>query len=108
MVMNKVYYLVALWVIVLVGFSVSFYYGGNVISGEVSSDFGNCLIASGFYWNESEMACVRDLPEGVEGERYQVVDYFSCIAAGYPILESYPRRCEAPRGAVFVYELDKE
>lgn len=32
----------------------------------------------------------------------EVTDFASCVEAGYPVLESYPRQCQTPRGARFV------
>ena len=37
-----------------------------------------------------------------EGEVHAVVDFDSCVAAGYPVLESYPRQCQTPQGGHFV------
>lgn len=31
-----------------------------------------------------------------------VTDFASCVAAGYPILESYPEQCKTPSGAIFI------
>jgi len=102
--MNKAYCLVVFVIVVLAIISTfAFYYEGHVIS-ENKSGGHNCLTASGFYWNESELACVRDLPEGVVGERFQVYDFRSCVYAGYGIMESHPKRCMAPRGEVFFEE----
>lgn len=37
--------------------------------------------------------------------RGAIVDFESCILAGYPIMESYPRRCAVPNGPTFTEEL---
>ena len=37
-----------------------------------------------------------------------VNNFEECAAAGYPVLESYPRQCSAPGGKVFVEVLIEE
>jgi hypothetical protein len=37
-----------------------------------------------------------------------IVDYTTCVAAGNPILESYPQQCQASDGRTFVAELEEE
>lgn len=40
-----------------------------------------------------------------ENEVY-VSSYEECVAAGYPIMESYPERCKTPGGKTFVRQID--
>jgi len=35
-----------------------------------------------------------------------VSNYNECVAAGYPVLESYPMQCKTPDGRTFVYPLE--
>ena len=71
----------------------------DVVIGGERDEYG-CLGAAGYGWNESELACVR---EWVFGEgRLQVVNFRTCVDAGYPIMESYPRQCRAPNGDLFI------
>lgn len=37
-----------------------------------------------------------------------IVSYDECLAAGYPILESYPEQCKLPDGKTFVHEIGNE
>lgn len=39
------------------------------------------------------------------GSSLPVSDFASCAAAGYPVMESYPRRCAIPDGASFVEDI---
>ncbi len=34
-----------------------------------------------------------------------VTNFKECVAAGYPVLESYPRRCQTPDGKTFVEDI---
>ncbi|MFH0808323.1 MAG: hypothetical protein V1888_01780 [archaeon] len=77
-------------VILVVGLSFVFRYEGHIFLGSESGAH-NCLTASGFYWNESELACVRDLSKGVVDERFQIHDFGSCFYAVYGIMESFPK-----------------
>ena len=35
-----------------------------------------------------------------------ITDFEGCAAAGYPVMESYPRQCAVPGGDVFVENID--
>ncbi len=97
--MNKIWILI---VAVLVCLGLVYNYLGHVVLEEENENAKRCLVASGYFWNGSELACVRgEVPEGVGGGKYQVNDFKSCVAAGYPILNFDPRQCEVPRGDVF-------
>lgn len=65
-------------------------------------DEHGCLGAAGYSWNETELSCVREWLDGEE--RNQVVDFYTCEAAGYDVMESFPRQCRALNGDVFVEE----
>ena len=34
-----------------------------------------------------------------------ITSYEECVAAGYPILESYPEQCKTPSGKTFVHQI---
>jgi len=36
-----------------------------------------------------------------------ITNFEDCVAAGYPILESYPRQCKTPDGKTFVEDIGK-
>jgi hypothetical protein len=36
----------------------------------------------------------------------QITSFEECEAAGYPVMESYPRQCRTPEGALFVEEIE--
>jgi len=53
---------------------------------------------------EEEMTEIK--PPGEEGEE-EITNFEECVAAGYPILESYPRQCKTPDGRTFTGEIDE-
>jgi len=82
----------------LVGFVYYFHEGDNSDENDYSD---RCLIASGYYWDAAENACIKSgLEKGDEGW-YQVDNFKKCVAAGYPILNTNPRQCDTPREDVF-------
>lgn len=38
------------------------------------------------------------------GEEKQITNFEECAAAGYPVMESYPRQCRTPNGTLFKEE----
>ena len=45
--------------------------------------------------------------EGKGNERSRAIDSFTtCVDAGYPVMESYPRQCRTPDGQTFAEEID--
>jgi hypothetical protein len=79
---------------------------GALIGGQ--RDEHGCLGPAGYSWNVSEGECVREWISkavGVDADgvsRYQVTDFQSCIDAGYPVMESSPRKCSTSGGRSFV------
>jgi len=74
-------------------------------------DEHGCLPTAGYTWCESKQKCLRlweeDCPgsggsssEG-GGSDSDITDFESCIAAGYPAMESHPRQCMVPGGETF-------
>lgn len=43
-----------------------------------------------------------------ESETTTVMSFEDCVAAGYPVMESYPRRCSAPDGATHIEDVDSD
>lgn len=43
--------------------------------------------------------CAQDVP---------ITTFEECVAAGHPVMESYPRQCAVPGGQTFVEELDAD
>jgi len=41
-------------------------------------------------------------------EAVEINDFFSCVEAGYPVMESYPRQCRTPEGDSFVEDIGNE
>jgi len=72
--------------------------GDVVVGGE--RDGNGCLVSAGYSWNESELSCVMEWEMGVM--RFQVVDFVTCVDAGYKILKFSPRQCRAPNGNLFI------
>ncbi|MBU2615593.1 MAG: hypothetical protein KKC19_00650 [Nanoarchaeota archaeon] len=60
--------------------------------------------SAGYSWNASEQECVREWETG--SERYQVTNFQTCIDAGYPIMESYPRQCRTLGERLFVEKIN--
>jgi len=89
-------------VVIVFGSGFTFFHEDEDLSKDDGIGSHGCLIASGYFWNETEKACVRDLvPEGIEKSRYQVDSFETCISAGHSVLPTHPRRCETPRGDIF-------
>ena len=43
-----------------------------------------------------------------DAETSTVASFEDCVAAGYPVMESYPRRCATPDGQSFVEDVDTD
>jgi hypothetical protein len=50
------------------------------------------LIAGFSYWNKTQVK--------------QITKFEECVAAGYPVLEKYPRQCNTPDGKTFTQQVD--
>ena len=47
--------------------------------------------------------------EGTDNGRSRAIDSFiTCVDAGYPVMESYPRQCRTPDGQTFVEEIEDD
>lgn len=42
------------------------------------------------------------------GDQEIIMDFDECVAAGYPVLESYPRQCKTPDGKTFIEYIGNE
>ncbi|PIT92664.1 MAG: hypothetical protein COU08_01560 [Candidatus Harrisonbacteria bacterium CG10_big_fil_rev_8_21_14_0_10_42_17] len=56
-----------------------------------------------FYWYRSQPPSVI-----IEQPNDTITDFDSCVAAGNPILESYPEQCRTPDGMNFVHDIGNE
>ena len=76
-----------------------------------SGDFpSSCMIgACGCSAENSHAVKTCTCPEGrcFDGTRctQQIRNFEECAAAGYPVMESYPRQCRVPGGPTFVEEI---
>lgn len=43
-----------------------------------------------------------------DAETSTVVSFEDCVAGGYPVMESYPRRCAGPDGQTYVEDVDTD
>ncbi|HWH16446.1 MAG TPA: Gmad2 immunoglobulin-like domain-containing protein [Candidatus Paceibacterota bacterium] len=46
-----------------------------------------------------------DLEPAEDQEALSVLSFADCVAAGYPVMESYPRQCKTPDGRTYAEEL---
>lgn len=46
-----------------------------------------------------------DLEQPQDQEPLSVLSFEDCVAAGYPVMESYPRQCKTPDGRTYAEEL---
>ncbi len=46
-------------------------------------------------------ACTPAAQQGVQKVAPDVVDFKSCVAAGYPVMKSYPPRCAGKNGKIY-------
>jgi len=68
-------------------------------------DEHGCMIAAGYSWCEDKQKCIRAWEEPCESA--PVTDFDSCVAAGNPVMESYPRQCNA-NGQTFTEPINLE
>lgn len=72
---------------------------------EPDTDYGELVLRkdnpSGLPENDDELRINVAFSDGSA-----VADFEECVAAGYPVLESYPRQCQTPEGRTFVEELN--
>lgn len=82
---------------------------GNLIGGQ-KDEYG-CLIGTGYSWCPSTQKCQRMWEEYCAEYKDQyrgateIKDFVSCVNAGNPVMESYPRRCSA-NGQTYTEDLD--
>ncbi len=54
-------------------------------------DEHGCIGSAGYSWCEPKQKCLRIWEEPCDA----ITSFEECEAAGYPVMESYPRRCNA-------------
>jgi len=86
-------------IVILAGFIIL--NSGKIFDGE-RDDYG-CLVDAGFKLNETLKECVREIDLDLE---YQVIDFETCLDAGYDVMESYPRRCKTLGENLFIEEIE--
>ncbi len=59
------------------------------------------LVAAGLW----ALVLRSDLEQPQDQEPLSVLSFEDCVAAGYPVMESYPRQCKTPDGRTYAEEL---
>jgi hypothetical protein len=62
-------------------------------------DEHGCLTGAGYSWCAAKGKCLRVWEEPCPGS--PVDSFEECVAAGYPVMESYPRQCRVPGGPTY-------
>ncbi|MBW2981566.1 hypothetical protein KY343_01670 [Candidatus Woesearchaeota archaeon] len=75
------------------------------------TDEHGCLTAAGYQWCPSTEKCQRMWEEYCEefSEQFRedlIKSFEDCVNAGFPIMESYPRKCKISSGETFVEEAE--
>lgn len=70
-------------------------------------DEHGCIGTAGYQWCPSTDKCQRMWEEYCDEfkEQFRVTDFKSCVAAKNPVMESFPRQCQA-EGNTYTEELD--
>jgi hypothetical protein len=102
--------ILAIVILLIVIFSITLYLnngGGQIIGGD--RDEHGCLIAAGYRWCPSEQECMRMWEEYCEeySDQFRIDSFEDCVAAGFPVMESYPRQCRDSEGNLFVEEIEE-
>jgi hypothetical protein len=96
--MTKLKFLILAVLVVSLGVLAAGCTGEKPIGGE--KDAHGCLTGAGYSWCEAKGKCLRVWEEPCTGT--SAIDTFGeCVAAGYPVMESYPRQCRVPGGPTF-------
>ncbi len=77
----------------------------NRIAGDGWDEHG-CIGSAGYSWCEEKQKCLRIWEEPCRDESL-ISDFDECAAAGYPVMESYPRQCRSRDDRTFI-EVIKE
>ena len=50
------------------------------------------------------ISALSDNPEEgeLQNDGFGIASFEECVAAGYPVMESYPRQCRTPDGTLFI------
>ena len=75
-----------------------------ILGGDINEH--GCIGSAGYVWCESKQKCLRVWEEGCPDDEI-ITTFDECIEAGYPIMESYPRQCNAD-GQIFLETLESE
>jgi hypothetical protein len=100
--MKKLQFLILAGLMVCTGVLAAGCTGQAPIGGE--KDEHGCLTGAGYSWCEAKGKCLRVWEEPCGGA--SSIDTFEeCVAAGYPVMESYPRQCRVPGGPTYTEEI---
>lgn len=81
----------------------------NVLIGGQTDKYG-CLTGAGYQWCPSASRCQRMWEDYCKEfkDQFRVVDFKTCLQAGNPVMESYPRKCRAANGEMFTEDIGNE
>jgi hypothetical protein len=70
------------------------------------TDAHGCLVGAGYQWCASKQKCLRAWEEYCEEfkEQFTIDSFEDCVAAGNPVMESYPRQCMTKDGVSYTEE----
>jgi len=66
-------------------------------------DEHGCIGSAGYSWCEAKQKCLRTWEENCPAANIQTFE--ECVAAGNPVMESYPRQCAA-NGKTFTEKIE--
>lgn len=69
-------------------------------------DEHGCFVDAGERWCPAEQRCIGST-ERCRGDE-TIASFEACVAAGYPVMESQPRRCRVPDGRTFTEGIGPE
>jgi hypothetical protein len=76
-----------------------------IIGGD--KDEHGCYLMAGYTWCEARQECLRAWEEPCPlAQGTEINSFRACVQAGYPVVESYPRRCRTQEGMMFTEEAE--
>ena len=87
------------------------------IGGE--KDEHGCMLMAGYRWCEEKQKCLRTWEEACPSlenaidtdsmiKNSEITSFEECAAAGYPVMENYPRQCRTDDQQTFVEEIPED
>lgn len=71
---------------------------------QAEKDEHGCLVGQNYTWCPIENRCVKR-GEEICPLTTNITSFEECVAAGYPVMESYPRQCRVPGLPTFVEDI---